>query len=315
MDLLTISQVSKSLNVSTRTLRYYEAQGLIDSISVEDYAYRMYDDATYEKLEMILLLRKLTFSLKEIQGILKSDSKALIKDIFKSKLKDVKLEKDMLITIEKILARVVNNKNEYELLSLKEKPVYDLIQDTTFVEKTLKERKVMKEEKKKYLSVIKNPRVIFLPPMTVASSASGICENPEDVASEQLNNFIQEKKLYDLKPDFRVFGFNNPNPDETGKHGYEFYVSIPDDLEVSAALSKKTFEGGLYVAHCIKMGDFHEWQMFGEWLQDNEEYVYDNRPPEGMNGTLEEHLNAYSFYKNKEENFIQLDLLIPVKKK
>jgi len=38
MELQTISQVSKSFGISTRTLRYYEQLGLIKSIKKEDYA-------------------------------------------------------------------------------------------------------------------------------------------------------------------------------------------------------------------------------------------------------------------------------------
>ena len=44
MELTTISQVSKEYNVGTRTLRYYEKIGLLNSCKKEDYAYRTYDD-------------------------------------------------------------------------------------------------------------------------------------------------------------------------------------------------------------------------------------------------------------------------------
>ncbi len=33
------------MNISTRTLRYYEQIGLIESVKKEDYAYRTYDEA------------------------------------------------------------------------------------------------------------------------------------------------------------------------------------------------------------------------------------------------------------------------------
>ena len=39
----TITEVSRTLDVSTRMLRYYEQQGLITSRRREDYAYRVYD--------------------------------------------------------------------------------------------------------------------------------------------------------------------------------------------------------------------------------------------------------------------------------
>ncbi|MEG0661630.1 MAG: MerR family transcriptional regulator [Anaerorhabdus sp.] len=44
MNTNTITQVSKSLGISTRMLRYYEQVGLISSYKKDDYAYRMYDE-------------------------------------------------------------------------------------------------------------------------------------------------------------------------------------------------------------------------------------------------------------------------------
>ena len=92
-------------------------------------------------------------------------------------------------------------------------------------------------------------------------------------------------------------------------------MTIPESMEVTAPLQKKHFSGGLYAAHCIKMGDFHEWQLLGKWVENNTEYEYEAREPLGMHGSLEEHLNAYSYYDEDAaaKEFIQLDLLIPIK--
>ena len=105
-----------------------------------------------------------------------------------------------------------------------------------------------------------------------------------------LEAFIKERGgLCETKPDFRVYGFNKSEPpgNKNGNHGYEFWVTVPDDIEVKAPMVKKQFEGGLYAAHCIKMGDFHEWQAFGQWMQESTEYEYDRREPLGMDGTME----------------------------
>ena len=50
-------------------------------------------------------------------------------------------------------------------------------------------------------------------------------------------------------------------------------------------------------------------------MQNHDEYEIQCREPFGMGGSLEEHLNAFSYYTGKETDFKQLDLLIPVKKK
>ena len=67
MDIQTISMVSKRFNISTRTLRYYEQIGLLQSIKKDGYAYRTYDECSLNRLEQIIILRKLRIALKQIQ--------------------------------------------------------------------------------------------------------------------------------------------------------------------------------------------------------------------------------------------------------
>ena len=59
MELQTASQVSRDYGISTRMLRYYEQMGLMESNHVDDYAYRVYDDAALKRLQQIIILRKL----------------------------------------------------------------------------------------------------------------------------------------------------------------------------------------------------------------------------------------------------------------
>jgi hypothetical protein len=166
------------------------------------------------------------------------------------------------------------------------------------------------------LSTLTNVRIVYLPPCDVAASHF-FGDNPEDRAGEMLDTFVRGVGLPALKPDFRVYGFNNPSPKGNEPYGYEFWATIPDDFEVPAPLIKKRFAGGVYAAHCIKMGDFHEWQLLWKWVETNGEYQYDSREPLGMGGCMEEHLNAYSYYTGdgRDAKFIQMDLLSPVKKK
>ena len=115
-----------------------------------------------------------------------------------------------------------------------------------------------------------------------------------------------------------MFGFNNPSPKQRGElYGYEFWVTVPDGYTVPAPLEKKTFEGGLYAVFCIKMGEFDKWQLLWKWVHESKEYEYDPREPLGMDGGLEEHLNAYMYYGKSEDEkgFIQLDLMIPIRKR
>lgn len=145
-------------------------------------------------------------------------------------------------------------------------------------------------------------------------------ENPEENAGEQLAEFLKKSRLYNVKPDARVFGFNHPNPsDEKPYYGYEFWVTIPAEMEVPAPLVKKRFAGGMYAAHTITLGNFHEWKWLSDWVHNHPKYEANmlNDHGEFMGGLLEEHLNyVYHCHLNwPESDEHQLDLLFPVKLK
>ena len=61
MELMTISEVAKDYNVTTRMLRYYDEIGLLTSTRKENYSYRVYDESAVRRLQQIITLRKLLF--------------------------------------------------------------------------------------------------------------------------------------------------------------------------------------------------------------------------------------------------------------
>lgn len=68
----TVKQVSRLTGVSVRTLHHYDAIGLLKPGKVTESGYRLYDDGALHRLQSILLLRELKFSLKDIGEILDS---------------------------------------------------------------------------------------------------------------------------------------------------------------------------------------------------------------------------------------------------
>lgn len=165
---------------------------------------------------------------------------------------------------------------------------------------------------------LKDVRIIELFPATVAS-VQFYCDEPERACKEVMDDFVIKNNLGEVNPDLRHYGFNNPNPspeipEDQPDHGYEMWVTVPGDMEIPAPLEKKYFTGGMYAAHMIKMGDFHEWGWLWDWVQKSDKYDYDCREPYPMGGCLEEHIDYLKNLKNpdfKEED-MQLDLLIPV---
>lgn len=65
-----VHEVARLSGVSVRTLHHYDAIGLLKPTQVTEAGYRLYDENTLLRLQRILLLRELRFSLKEIREIL-----------------------------------------------------------------------------------------------------------------------------------------------------------------------------------------------------------------------------------------------------
>lgn len=325
MNLQTISQVSKLYNISTRTLRYYEEIGLIKSIKTEDYAYRTYDEKSLMQLKKIIILRKMRISLKDISEILRDDDVSIAIEVFEKNLSSITDEAAALSTVANAIQTLIDRLKRNDCLNKKldlltDENMLEIVNSIMIPKNNLKESISMSElnNAQETLSKLKDVRIIYLAPATVAASHF-IGENPEDNAGDVLNKFVLESGLCDIKPDLRHFGFNHPNPtQENPIYGYEMWVTIPDDMDVPEPLVKKKFEGGLYAAHMISMGNFHEWQWLHEWVQNNETYESNSLNDNGefMHGLLEEHLNYINVVK-KGNGFskIQLDLLYPIKEK
>ncbi|MBQ8536975.1 MAG: MerR family transcriptional regulator [Clostridia bacterium] len=70
--MMTVNEVSKLTGVSIRALRHYDQLGLLKPARVTQAGYRLYDQASLERLQSILLFKELQFPLKEIARILDS---------------------------------------------------------------------------------------------------------------------------------------------------------------------------------------------------------------------------------------------------
>ncbi|HEX3078465.1 MAG TPA: methyltransferase domain-containing protein [Lachnospiraceae bacterium] len=66
-------EFAKMANVTIRTIRYYDKQGLLSPSYVKETGYRCYTDTDFAKLQKILALKYLGFSLEEIKAITVND--------------------------------------------------------------------------------------------------------------------------------------------------------------------------------------------------------------------------------------------------
>ena len=325
---LTVSQISRELGLSTRMLRYYEKIGLVQSQRKEGYAYRIYDEEAVARLRQIVVLRKLRIPLKQIDRIFQDPQASTALEILQENLRNLEEETASLSAVREVLQKFVEALKERAYLPaptvlLKDDNLQKLIHSLSPVKNQFQEERVSDMEKlnqaEENLSKLKDVRIIHIPPATVAA-AHFIGEEPENQVGKWISDFARQSRIWEIYPQVRLFGFNAPNPvDETGCHGYEMWLTIPEDMEVLEPLEKKRFEGGVYAARMIRMGNFYEWAWLDRWVQENGEYVYrGSGNPENMFGSLEEHLNYFTLVQEMQEGepeVLQLDLLIPVIKR
>lgn len=326
MSNMTISEVSAKFHISTRMLRYYEKMGIIESTRKENYAYRVYDENAVKRVQQIIILRKLQIPLKKIRRIMDGSREEALQ-ILNEQIRDME-ESGKAIDTMKLALEKLRELFQEETLT---ETYMDFAKEQTIVELTellpLEKHKFsdsgkegMQMSAKQMVEKESSIRIVLLPPCTVASYQF-VGDEPEEKVGEVMDTFIRSSKLYEKKPDSRLFGFNNPEPEPGNDfHGYEDCVTIPDDMEVPAPLVKKHFTGGFYAAYTINFPEFHEWQFLLEWVTQNERYEmdYHEESEKVMGGLLEEHLNwVYSSHMGWPENGIDgmIDLLVPIKKK
>ena len=101
--LMKIKDISANYDITTRTLRYYENMGLITSTRSDDYAYRMYDTAAVQRLEQILILRKLNISIRDIQRIFNDSGSGTVLDVLDKKVQNIDNEVALLHELKEIV--------------------------------------------------------------------------------------------------------------------------------------------------------------------------------------------------------------------
>lgn len=102
-ELIKITDVSSRYEISARTLRYYEDMGLIESTRSNDYAYRQYDDSAVQRLEQILILRKLNISIKDIQRIFSTSGSKVVLEVLGKKVESIDEEVALLHELKEIV--------------------------------------------------------------------------------------------------------------------------------------------------------------------------------------------------------------------
>ena len=110
-------QFAEKAAVSVRTLRYYDKVGLLSPAQYTESGYRLYTDADFARLQQILALKLLGFSLEEIHSCLRAGPTSLRESLAQQKamMQEKRRQLDTVIQAidetEKLLATNINGTN------------------------------------------------------------------------------------------------------------------------------------------------------------------------------------------------------------
>lgn len=112
---MLISEIANSCGLTVETLRYYDSIGLLTPKRINNI--RNYTDADRNKLKIIIAMKNMKFSLKEIKKIMKFDD-LITKDLDEDKLNQENCE-NLLQEIKNKFAFI--KKQEEDLMLIKSK--------------------------------------------------------------------------------------------------------------------------------------------------------------------------------------------------
>lgn len=97
-EFYTSGEFARKANVTIRTIRFYDKQGILKPSRVSDSGYRLYTDEDFGRLQKILSLKYLGFSLEEIMAMTINDdaedivySLELQKDLIRKKIRHLEM--------------------------------------------------------------------------------------------------------------------------------------------------------------------------------------------------------------------------------
>jgi len=303
--MIRIGEVAKLHGISNRTLRHWEEAGVLVSVRAEN-GYRYYDEGNVERVQHIMLLRKLKMPIGDIEKLFDIDDTQTAIKMLGGHLANLRQKTAVYATLSHIVENIIGHIQQSESISKMLQQLAIVDANHLAVPKTILSEGIIAME------TLKNVRIVDLPPMTVVSHCM-VSESPEKDCSDVFDPFIAEYNLRNFAG-YRNFGFNNPDPCESRpQYGYELWAVIADDFAVPDPFVKKHFEGGLYASISANMNEIGErWEALYNWSTQNNKYEGDFDRQ-----WLEELVMKYEDFasSNIPDSEKQLDLLFPIKPK
>ena len=240
MNLIKITDLTRQLSLSSRTLRYYEQVGLIESIRLPSETYRYYDSFSVQRLQQIIILRKMQIPVKEILSIYENPEISTLVEAFTAKIAEIDKEVTALSELKDIINTFLQKMTEKGIKKISALPL--------LYEEMEKQGELLKEQGspvlhhldrlQEQLSAPLDTAILLLPPMRVLTSC--LKQSPGESDNTGFWHTVQSLGLPSGLPgSHEQFEFQNGSQGAVMLRIEEGFRNDTDYLDIS-------FPGGLY---------------------------------------------------------------------
>lgn len=312
-ELIKIRDVVTKYDISARTLRYYEDMGLISSTRNDDYAYRLYDDIAIQRLEQILILRKLNVSIKDIQRIFNSAGTEVVLEILRKKVYSIDEETSLLHELKEIVLDFIrqieqadfNRESDVKLLYKKAKEIELQIGNVDYSGNPSNVNRLLKTAEK--LEREPDILIVEMPPCRVVTSGLVEDDNELDKFDEMWMRLA--KRIAD-KINPRDFMYHDA---EQNKLVWLYMIEEWMTEADTDGYNIITFDGGLFAAALADSWEFSEYDRvlkgINKWLAKQKHLELDMSP----NRHILYHFAGPHSNQMKELNYGKVRYFVPIK--
>lgn len=280
-NMVKIQEVSSKYDITARTLRYYENMGLIHSVRSDDYAYRLYDEATIKRLEQILILRKLNISIKDIQRIFNTSGSDVVLEVLGKKVQNIDDEVALLHELKEIVLEFIreiekmnfNDSSDVKLLFDKAKEVEDHLTNVDYIGKPSNIGRLAEVTEK--LEKKPDIRIVELPACRMVTS--GVKQGNNHKRFDKMWGKLDVKRKDRFLPrDFMWWDKEN--------NGSVWWYAVEDWVteEDTSGFKFVDFEGGMYATAIVPDFDYNEalraYNGIKDWIAKHDSFALDERP-------------------------------------
>jgi len=303
MSLIKITDLTNQFAISSRSLRYYEQVGLINSIRLDFEKYRYYDTENIERLKQILVLRKMQISIKDIIRIYESEDMSVVVETFVERIDAIDDEINALSEMKRITNEFLQTmiKNGIKKISALPLLYEEMEKELTVIEEhkpvTVQELSKVSEKLQKPLDL----SIVDLPSMRVLSSIL-----KSNLKSSDLDGFYRYIQQNDIVPS------NHDRFEFQAEFGDVIIQYIPDDFDNNSEYSDYTFQGGLFATTNVYLDDDlgKRFRSIIKDFDDNKYYQVDYK----SDGSLRHAAMLENLISTDDQREL-VSLLVPVKKR